>query len=196
MIRAIKLTCLAAAFALFGLAVGLPLAASGALKGLKSSAATFIRFISAGVFRYVDHRTVNFWGVILMGVSTLLIPVLPTFGVLVVLFAINGVCRGLLRVTSSATVAEVRSEGHDVGIAHHRLDLARPVDAHRPMGRAGSAHHGRRIGPRVQARLDQDHPSPGNREAAQQAQHLVGLAAEHAAAYHVHPAGRVEHRAV
>ena len=84
------------------LAVGLPLAASGALKGLKSSAATFIRFISAGVFRYVDHRTVNFWGVILMGVSTLLIPVLPTFGVLVVLFAINGVCRGLLRVTSSA----------------------------------------------------------------------------------------------
>jgi len=104
-------------FALFGLAVGLPLAASGALKGLKSSAATFIRFISAGVFRYIDHRTVNFWGVILMGVSTLLIPVLPTFGVLVVLFAINGVCRGLLRVTSSAAVAEVRSEGHDVGIA-------------------------------------------------------------------------------
>jgi MFS family permease len=104
-------------FALFGLAVGLPLAASGALKGLKSSAATFIRFISAGVFRFVDHRTVNFWGVILMGVSTLLIPVLPTFGVLVVLFAVNGVCRGILRVTSSATVAEVRAEGHDVGIA-------------------------------------------------------------------------------
>ena len=103
--------------ALFGLAVGLPLAASGALKGVKSSAATFIRFISAGVFRYVDHRTVNFWGVILMAVSTLLIPVLPTFGVLLVLFTVNGLCRGLLRVTSSATVAEVRSEGHDVGIA-------------------------------------------------------------------------------
>jgi len=104
-------------FALFALAVGLPLAASGALKGMKSAAATFIRFISGGVFRYVDHRTVNFWGVVLMALSTFLIPVLPTFVVLFVLFAVNGVCRGLLRVTSAATVAEVRAEGHDVGIA-------------------------------------------------------------------------------
>jgi len=104
-------------FALYALSVGIPLAASGLLKGLKSGAATFIRFISGVVFRYVDHRTVNFWGVILMGVSTFLIPVLPTFAVLVVLFAIGGVCRGILRVTSAATVAEVRSEGQDVGVA-------------------------------------------------------------------------------
>ena len=104
-------------FALYALAIGLPLAASGFLKGLKSGAATFIRFISGGVFRYVDHHTVNFWSVILMGISTLLIPVLPAFGPLVVLFGVNGICRGLLRVTSAATVAEVRAEGHDVGIA-------------------------------------------------------------------------------
>jgi len=104
-------------FALYALAIGLPLAASGFLKGLKSAAASFIRFISGGVFRYADHRTVNVWGVVLMALSTFLIPVLPTFAILVVLFTINGVCRGLLRVTSAATVAEVRAEGQDVGVA-------------------------------------------------------------------------------
>jgi DHA1 family multidrug resistance protein-like MFS transporter len=104
-------------FALYALAVALPLAASGFLKGLKSGAATFIRFISGGLFRYVDHRTVNFWGVILMALSTFLIPIFPAFAPLVVLFVVNGICRGLLRVTSAATVADVRAEGHDIGIA-------------------------------------------------------------------------------
>jgi len=104
-------------FPLYALAIGLPLAASGVLKGLKSGAATFIRFISGGVFRYVDHRTVNVWAVVLMAISTLLIPLLPLFAPLLVLFAVNGICRGLLRVTSAATVAEVRAEGQDVGIA-------------------------------------------------------------------------------
>jgi predicted MFS family arabinose efflux permease len=104
-------------FALYALAIGLPLAASGFLKGLKSGAATFIRFISGGVFRFVDHRTVNVWGVVLMALSTALIPAFPAFAPLVILFAVNGICRGLLRVTSAATVAEVRAEGQDVGIA-------------------------------------------------------------------------------
>jgi MFS family permease len=52
-----------------------------------------------------------------MALSTLLIPVFPAFGPLVVLFTVNGSCRGPLRVTSAATVAEVRAEGQDVGIA-------------------------------------------------------------------------------
>jgi predicted MFS family arabinose efflux permease len=52
-----------------------------------------------------------------MALSTFLIPVLPAFGALVVLFLVSGICRGLLRVTSAATVAEVRAEGHDVGVA-------------------------------------------------------------------------------
>jgi predicted MFS family arabinose efflux permease len=104
-------------FPLYALSIGLPLAASGLLKGLKSGAATFIRFISGGVFRFVDHRTVNVWGVVVMSGSTLLIPVFASFAPLVALFGVNGVCRGLLRVTSAATVAEVRAEGQDVGIA-------------------------------------------------------------------------------
>jgi len=104
-------------FPLYALAIGLPLAASGFLKGLKSASATFIRFISGGLFRFIDHRTVNVWGIVLMSSSTFLVPIFPAFAPLIVLFAVNGVCRGLLRVTSAATVAEVRAEGQDVGIA-------------------------------------------------------------------------------
>ncbi|MBA3475873.1 MAG: MFS transporter [Actinobacteria bacterium] len=104
-------------FALYGLAIGLPLAATGALKGIKSGAATFIRFISAGVFRFVDHRAVNFWGVILMGVATFTIPFFGSFAALAAVFFVAGVCRGLLRVTSAAMVAELRAEGRNVGVA-------------------------------------------------------------------------------
>lgn len=104
-------------FALYGLAIGLPLAATGALKGIKSGAATFIRFISAGVFRYVDHRAVNFWGVILMGAATFAVPFLGSFAALAVVFFVAGICRGLLRVTSAAMIAELRAEGRNVGVA-------------------------------------------------------------------------------
>jgi predicted MFS family arabinose efflux permease len=104
-------------FALYALGVGIPLAASGFLKGVKSASATFIRFVSGAVFRYVDFHVVNFWGVLLMGLSSLLIPVLPAFAPLLVLFVVNGLCRGLLRVTTAASVAEVRAEGQDIGVA-------------------------------------------------------------------------------
>ena len=131
-------------FALFALAIALPLAASGFLKGLKSAAASFIRFISGGVFRFVDHRTVNFWAVVLMAISTFLIPVFPTFVALFVLFAVNGVCRGLLRVTSAATVAEVRAEGHDVGVASGVYNAGLDIGA--IIGPAIGGYVGDRIG--------------------------------------------------
>jgi len=104
-------------FPLFGLSVGIPLAASGALRGLKSGAATFIRFISGAIFRYVDHRTVNFWSVLLFGISSLVLGAVTSLPVFFALFLAAGVARGLLRVTSAASVAELRREGKDVGIA-------------------------------------------------------------------------------
>ncbi len=114
-------------FSLYALALGLPLAASGALKGVKSASAALIRFISGGVFRFVDHHVVNVWGVVLMALSAFLIPVLPQLAPLFVLFTVNGVCRGLLRVTTAASVAEVRAEGQDIGVAsavyHSGLDI-------------------------------------------------------------------------
>lgn len=104
-------------FPLYALGIGLPLAASGVLKGLKSSSATVIRFGSLALFRWVDHATVNSWGVLTMGVSMFLLPVAPGFPALVGLFVVAGLCRGILRVTSAATVADMRAEGKDVGLA-------------------------------------------------------------------------------
>lgn len=104
-------------FPLYGLSIGVPLAASGVLKGLKSGAATFIRFVSAGILRYVDHRAVNVWGVALFAISTVLIPVVGATPLLAGLFLVAGLCRGILRVTSAASIAELRAEGQDVGVA-------------------------------------------------------------------------------
>jgi len=104
-------------FPLYGLSIGVPLAASGVFKGLKSGAATFIRFVSAGILRYVDHRAVNVWGVALFAISTVLIPVVGATPLLAGLFLVAGLCRGILRVTSAASIAELRAEGQDVGVA-------------------------------------------------------------------------------
>lgn len=104
-------------FPLYGLEIGLPLAAIGLLKGLKSAAATVIRFASLVIFRVVDPRTMNFWGVVVMGVSTILVAHTSALAALAALFVLFGLCRGILRVTSAATVAELRREGRDVGLA-------------------------------------------------------------------------------
>ena len=104
-------------FPLFGLSVGIPLATSGALKGLKSGAATFIRFISGAVFRFVDHRTANFWSVLLFGLATVALGFVSTAAAFFALFLLAGIARGLLRVTSAASIAELRAEGRDVGIS-------------------------------------------------------------------------------
>lgn len=105
-------------FPLYGLAMGLPLAAVGVLKALKSGAATVIRFASLAIFRWSDHAAVNLWGVVAMGVATFLIPLAGASTVaLGVLFVVLGLCRGILRVTGAATVAEMRAEGKNVGLA-------------------------------------------------------------------------------
>lgn len=104
-------------FPLFGLSIGLPLAATGVLKGLKSGSAAVIRFVSAVLFRYLDHRSINVWAVILSGAATAVLPWGSTFGALAALFVLAGLTRGILRVTSAATVAELRSEGREVGLA-------------------------------------------------------------------------------
>ena len=116
-------------FPLFGLGIGLPLAASGALKGIKSGAATFIRFVSGGLFRYVDHRTVNFWSVLVFGATTIALSAVSSFAAFFALFLFAGLARGLLRVTSAASIAELRAEGHDVGIASGVYNMGLDIGA-------------------------------------------------------------------
>jgi predicted MFS family arabinose efflux permease len=104
-------------FPLFGLTIGIPLAMSGALRGVKSGAATFIRFVSGAVFRFVDYRTVNFWSVLIFGIATVAIGFVSAPAAFFALFLLAGIARGLLRVTSAASIAELRAEGRDVGIS-------------------------------------------------------------------------------
>ncbi len=104
-------------FPLYALGIGLPLSSSGALKGLKSGAATLTGFVSGGLFRFVDYRAVNFWGVLVFGAVAFAIPLASGFAALAMLFLVTGATRSLLRVTSSASVAELRNEGKDVGLA-------------------------------------------------------------------------------
>lgn len=104
-------------FPLFGLSIGLPLASVGALKGLKSGSATFIRFVSGVVFSYLDYRAINVWAVIVSAAATVVLPWVSTFAAFAALFTVLGLTRGVLRVTSAATVAELRGEGRDVGLA-------------------------------------------------------------------------------
>lgn len=104
-------------FPLFGLAIGLTLAEVGILRALKSAAATVIRFASLAIFRWVQPTAINLWGVIVMAASTVALPLATSFAALLALFTVLGFCRGLLRVTTAATVADLRREGKDVGLA-------------------------------------------------------------------------------
>jgi MFS family permease len=104
-------------FPLFGLSIGMPLAAIGVLKGLKSASATLIRFASLRLLRWIDHHTINLWGVVIMGLATLAVPYAGGIAALGALFVVLGLCRGILRVTSAAMVAEIRHEGRDVGLS-------------------------------------------------------------------------------
>ena len=107
-------------FPLYGTAIGLPVAFVGALKASKSASATVIRFFAGALFRFLDYRAINFWAVLLFAASTFVIPFVtgPLAGpVLLAVFGGAGLCRGILRVTSAATVAEIRAEGRDIGLA-------------------------------------------------------------------------------
>lgn len=107
-------------FPLFALAIGLSLAEIGVIKGLRSAAATVIRFASLGIARVIEPAVVNFWGVLIMTIATLALPLgqgEAAFAVLLALSVLLGLSRGILRVTTSASVAELRREGKEVGLA-------------------------------------------------------------------------------
>ena len=90
---------------------------------------TFIRFVSGGLFRYVDHRTVNFWSVLVFGATTIALSAVSSFAAFFALFLFAGLARGLLRVTSAASIAELRAEGRDVGIASGVYNMGLDIGA-------------------------------------------------------------------
>jgi len=107
-------------FPLYGTAIGLPVILIGTLKGARSASATVIRFVAGAIFRFLDFHTINFWAVVLFAATIFVIPLIggPLAGsVLLAVFLVAGLCRGILRVTTAATVAEIRREGRDIGLS-------------------------------------------------------------------------------
>ncbi|HEY8860651.1 MAG TPA: MFS transporter [Candidatus Limnocylindria bacterium] len=104
-------------FPVFGPAIGISLATVGALRAFKSGAALFIRSTGGLFLRFVDHRTVTLIAVIATAAGTVVLPISASALVLGPVFIVLGLCRGVLRATSAATIAELRNEGRDVGLA-------------------------------------------------------------------------------
>ena len=104
-------------FPVFGPTVGISLAAVGALRALKSGAGIFMRFTIAVLLQAVDYRRVTLLAVLVSAIGTVFIPGTTSVIVLGAIFIVLGLCRGVLRATSAANIAELRNEGRDVGLA-------------------------------------------------------------------------------
>ena len=105
-------------FPIYAVGLGISLAAVGFFKSATFLAATAIRFGSAALFRFLDVGIANHASIVMMALGTLALSVFTTDPVLLVVFVVLGVSRGLLRVTSMTIVAEQRGRpGASVGMA-------------------------------------------------------------------------------
>ena len=100
---------LGAFFPIYAVGIGIPIAFIGILKSVNSLSATGIRFAAAALFRFLDPGPVNHASVLAMAVAVVGISLFSGQGWLLALFALIGVSRGLIRVTSATSVAEERA---------------------------------------------------------------------------------------
>src|SRR2546427_755582 len=91
----------------------------GALRGGTLARTARIPFRSAGVIllRAVDSRRVPLVAVFAAAAPTAALPLSASLAVLLPIFVVLGLARGVLRTTSAATIAELRNERRDVGLA-------------------------------------------------------------------------------
>jgi predicted MFS family arabinose efflux permease len=104
-------------FPVFGPTVGISLAVVGVLRAIKSGAGIFMRFSIAVLLHAVDYRRVTFFAVVASAVGLAAVPLSNSLVLIVPIFIVLGLTRGILRATSAANIAELRSEGRDVGLA-------------------------------------------------------------------------------
>jgi predicted MFS family arabinose efflux permease len=104
-------------FPVFAPTIGISLATVGVLRAIKSGSAIFIRSTGVVLLRAVDYRRVTLIAVIAAAAAAMTLPVSSSLAVLVPIFIVSGLARGVLRATSAATIAELRNEGRDVGLA-------------------------------------------------------------------------------
>jgi predicted MFS family arabinose efflux permease len=104
-------------FPVFAPTIGISLATVGALRAIKSGSAIFIRSTGVVLLRAVDYRRVTLVAVVAAAAAAMALPIWSSLAVLVPIFVVSGLARGVLRATSAATIAELRNEGRDVGLA-------------------------------------------------------------------------------
>jgi MFS family permease len=117
-------------FPIYGLAIGLTLTQIGVLQGIHGAAAAAVRFLSGLVFRWVSYERTLPVMVLLSGVSVATIGGVKALGLLGAAWAMLGLTRGLLRVSSAALVMDEAGEtdarrGAASGVYLAGLDLGK-----------------------------------------------------------------------
>ncbi|MFO1541162.1 MAG: MFS transporter, partial [Chloroflexota bacterium] len=115
-------------FPLLGLSLGMTLAQVGMLSSVRVGVSSLARFAAGPIFSRVDARRLHLPLLTLSAVTVVSLPWLATSWLLALpALALNGICRGLLRVTSGAAAmdalrgertgaaAAVMTAGLDVG---------------------------------------------------------------------------------
>ena len=103
-------------FPLVGLAAGLSVAQIGTLSSVRSGVSAVARFGAGWLFERVPAHRLHLPLLTMSAATLALIPSAGSYIVHVPLFAMNGISRGLLRVTTSAAAME-ETPGHQAGIA-------------------------------------------------------------------------------
>jgi len=115
-------------FPLLALQGGITIAVIGMLLGLKSWCATFTRLGSGYIFKKVNYRSANNFCLLASALSTSLLATVLSVPLLIFIFFIIGLGRGVIRVTSAVYMAEchyesVRQKGLASGVYNAGLDL-------------------------------------------------------------------------
>lgn len=117
-------------FPLLGLAIGLSLAQIGMLGTIRAGVSTVARFGAGWLVARVPAPTLHGPLLILSAGTLALVPGAGTYLLLLPLFALNGVARGLLRVTTSAaamTATPVALAGLAAAVMSAGLDIGKMV---------------------------------------------------------------------
>jgi len=103
-------------FPLLGLALGLSVAQIGTLSSVRSGISSVARFGAGWLFTRVGPGRLHLPLLTMSAATLAILPSVGSYLVMLPLFAANGISRGLLRVTTSATAME-ETPGHQAGMA-------------------------------------------------------------------------------
>jgi MFS family permease len=101
-------------FPIHALGIGFSLTAVGLLRSLASISTTVVRPLSPLAFRFVSLRIINAACVLLSAAAMMLLPHFSAFPVLMILFSVVGLTRGVSRVSGTTLIAQ---GGRHIGLA-------------------------------------------------------------------------------